>query len=314
MANSSDSGAKVQYLTVDENAEGQRIDNFLMARLKGVPKSWVYRVLRKGEVRVNKGRAKPTRKLEIGDEVRVPPVRRSDDKALTPGTGMQQAITDNILYEDDLLLIVNKPSGMAVHGGSGVSHGVIEALRAARPDAKFLELAHRLDRDTSGCLMLAKKRSSLKELQRLQVTNQVDKRYQALLDGRWRKGKQTVDVPLQKNTLKSGERMVRVDPEGKKAITHFTVLQHFSSSTLVEAKLETGRTHQIRVHAQYAGTPIVGDTKYETPDALAYWNEQGVKRLFLHAWRLSFPWEGKRFQIEAPLPAELQSVLEGISE
>ena len=314
MANSSDSGAKVQYLTVDENAEGQRIDNFLMARLKGVPKSWVYRVLRKGEVRVNKGRAKPTRKLEIGDEVRVPPVRRSDDKALTPGTGMQQAITDNILYEDDLLLIVNKPSGMAVHGGSGVSHGVIEALRAARPDAKFLELAHRLDRDTSGCLMLAKKRSSLKELQRLQVTNQVDKRYQALLDGRWRKGKQTVDVPLQKNTLKSGERMVRVDPEGKKAITHFTVLQHFSSSTLVEAKLETGRTHQIRVHAQYAGTPIVGDTKYETPDALAYWNEQGVKRLFLHAWRLSFPWEGKRFQIEAPLPAELQSVLEGIAE
>ena len=314
MANSSDSGAKVQYLTVDENAEGQRIDNFLMARLKGVPTSWVYRVLRKGEVRVNKGRAKPTRKLEIGDEVRVPPVRRSDDKALTPGTGMQQAITDNILYEDDLLLIVNKPSGMAVHGGSGVSHGVIEALRAARPDAKFLELAHRLDRDTSGCLMLAKKRSSLKELQRLQVTNQVDKCYQALLDGRWRKGKQTVDVPLQKNTLKSGERMVRVDPEGKKAITHFTVLQHFSSSTLVEAKLETGRTHQIRVHAQYAGTPIVGDTKYETPDALAYWNEQGVKRLFLHAWRLSFPWEGKRFQIEAPLPAELQSVLEGISE
>ena len=314
MANSSDSGAKVQYLTVDENAEGQRIDNFLMARLKGVPKSWVYRVLRKGEVRVNKGRAKPTRKLEIGDEVRVPPVRRSDDKALTPGAGMQQAITHNILYEDDLLLIVNKPSGMAVHGGSGVSHGVIEALRAARPDAKFLELAHRLDRDTSGCLMLAKKRSSLKELQRLQVTNQVDKRYQALLDGRWRKGKQTVDVPLQKNTLKSGERMVRVDPEGKKAITHFTVLQHFSSSTLVEAKLETGRTHQIRVHAQYAGTPIVGDTKYETPDALAYWNEQGVKRLFLHAWRLSFPWEGKRFQIEAPLPADLQSVLEGISE
>jgi len=314
VANSSDSGAKVQYLTVDENAEGQRIDNFLMARLKGVPKSWVYRVLRKGEVRVNKGRAKPTRKLEIGDEVRVPPVRRSDDKALTPGAGMQQAITDNILYEDDLLLIVNKPSGMAVHGGSGVSHGVIEALRAARPDAKFLELAHRLDRDTSGCLMLAKKRSSLKELQRLQVTGQVDKRYQALLDGRWRKGKQTVDVPLQKNTLKSGERLVRVDPEGKKAITHFTVLQHFSSSTLVEAKLETGRTHQIRVHAQYAGTPIVGDTKYETPDALAYWNEQGVKRLFLHAWRLSFPWEGKRFQIEAPLPAELQSVLEGISE
>ena len=314
MANSSDSDAKVQYLTVDENAEGQRIDNFLMARLKGVPKSWVYRVLRKGEVRVNKGRAKPTRKLEIGDEVRVPPVRRSDDKALTPGTGMQQAITDNILYEDDLLLIVNKPSGMAVHGGSGVSHGVIEALRAARPEAKFLELAHRLDRDTSGCLMLAKKRSSLKELQRLQVTNQVDKRYQALLDGRWRKGKQTVDVPLQKNTLKSGERMVRVDPEGKKAITHFTVLQHFSSSTLVEAKLETGRTHQIRVHAQYAGTPIVGDNKYETSEALAYWNEQGAKRLFLHAWRLSFPWEGKRFQIEAPLPAELQSVLEGISE
>ncbi len=216
MANSSDSGAKVQYLTVDENAEGQRIDNFLMARLKGVPKSWVYRVLRKGEVRVNKGRAKPTRKLEIGDEVRVPPVRRSDDKALIPGAGMQQAITDNILYEDDLLLIVNKPSGMAVHGGSGVSHGVIEALRAARPEAKFLELAHRLDRDTSGCLMLAKKRSALKELQRLQVTNQVDKRYQALLDGRWRKGKQTVDVPLQKNTLKSGERMVRVDPEGKR--------------------------------------------------------------------------------------------------
>src|SRR5210317_1736282 len=303
---------KVRQVKVSADEAGQRIDNFLARYLKGVPKSHIYRILRRGEVRVNSGRIRAHYKVCAGDTVRIPPVRvapaRHGQKA--PGFSLGQ----HILFENQRCLVINKPSGIAVHGGSGVSHGVIEALRAARPEAKFLELAHRLDRDTSGCLMLVKKRSALKELQRLQVTNQVAKRYQALLDGRWRKGKQTVDVPLQKNTLKSGERMVRVDPEGKKAITHFTVLQHFSSSTLVEAKLETGRTHQIRVHAQYAGTPIVGDNKYETPEALVYWNEQGAKRLFLHAWRLSFPWEGKRFQIEAPLPAELQSVLEGIAE
>lgn len=295
---------------------GQRIDNFLLARLKGVPKSWVYRVLRRGEVRVNKGRAKPTRRLAEGDVVRVPPLRVAQREQVTPGQGLQQAIQDAILFEDDQLLVVNKPSGIAVHGGSGVSHGVIEILRALRPDAPYLELAHRLDRDTSGLLMVAKKRAALSQLQRLQLSGRVEKRYLALLDGRWRKGKVTADVPLQKNTLKSGERVVRVDPQGKPAITHFTVrdnlVQQERAFTLVEAQLETGRTHQIRVHAQHLGTPICGDQKYGSDEANAGFRQQGLNRLFLHAWQLKFPWEGRPggYRFEAPLPPELEGFLE----
>lgn len=316
MTNSSEDVAKVRYFVVKEDAEGQRVDNFLIARLKGVPKSWVYRVLRRGEVRVNKGRAKPTRKLALGDEVRVPPVRQAQTDDIPPGDGLKQLVEQSILYEDDLLLVVNKPSGLAVHGGSGVSHGVIETLRALRPQAKYLELAHRLDRDTSGCLMLAKKRTALQQLQRLQLAGKVAKRYQALLCGRWRKGRVTVDAPLIKNTLKSGERVVRVDAAGKSAITHFEVMQRFEGFQLVEARLETGRTHQIRVHAQHQGTPIAGDAKYAHDECNRAAGELGLKRLFLHAWKLDMPWEGRPggYSFEAPLPAELQRILDRLSE
>jgi 23S rRNA pseudouridine955/2504/2580 synthase len=312
VADSGQNEPKVRYLVVKEDAAGQRIDNFLLTRLKGVPKSWVYRVLRRGEVRVNKGRAKPTRRLELGDEVRIPPLRTANRDATAPGTGLRDLIASSILYEDEQLLVVNKPSGVAVHGGSGVSHGVIEVLRALRPDAAYLELAHRLDRDTSGCLMLAKKRSALKQLQKLQLTGKVEKRYLTLLCGRWRKGRVTADAPLQKNTLRSGERVVRVDPEGKPAITHFEVLQRFPRAMLVEARLETGRTHQIRVHAQHLGSPIAGDPKYGRDEDNQAHRAAGLNRLFLHAWRLSFPWPGRRggYEFEAGLPEELSGYLE----
>lgn len=303
---------KVQYLVVGEDAAGQRVDNFLLTRLKGVPKSWVYRVLRRGEVRVNKGRVKPTRRLAQGDQVRIPPLRVSEQKTELPGRGLRQRVADAILHEDNDLLVVNKPSGIAVHGGSGVSHGVIEVLRSLRPNAPFLELAHRLDRDTSGCLMVAKKRSALQQLQKLQLSGQVEKRYLALLFGRWRKGKVTADAPLRKNTLRSGERVVRIDPMGKPAITRFEVLQRFDHGMLVEARLETGRTHQIRVHAKYLDAPIAGDPKYGDDAQNQAQKALGLDRLFLHAWRLALPWEGKKggYQFEAPLPPELRNYLE----
>lgn len=307
---------RVQMVTVDENNDGQRLDNFLIGRLKGVPRSWVYRVLRRGEVRVNKGRCKPARRLHAGDIVRIPPLRLAERPAQTPSGRLTDLIEKSICYEDDLLLIVNKPAGVAVHGGSGLSHGVIEILRASRPDAPFLELAHRLDRETSGCLMLAKKRSALRRLQELQREGKIEKRYLALLAGRSRKGAWRTDVPLQKNTLKSGERIVRVDPEGKPAITRFKVVQRFNDAFLVEATLETGRTHQIRVHAASDGTPILGDPKYGDEGANRSLREVGLRRLFLHASSLRFDWPGLRggFQIEAPLPTELQSVLETLKE
>lgn len=312
MASQAEQAPKVHYLVVGEDAAGQRIDNFLITRLKGVPKSWVYRVLRRGEVRVNKGRVKPTRRLAIGDQVRVPPLRVSEQKADSPGPGLRQRVADAILHEDNDLLVVDKPSGIAVHGGSGVSHGVIEVLRALRPDAPYLELAHRLDRDTSGCLMVAKKRSALQQLQKLQLSGQVEKRYLALLMGRWRKGRVTADAPLRKNTLRSGERVVRVDPLGKPAITRFEVLQRFDQAMLVEAKLETGRTHQIRVHAKHLDAPIAGDPKYGDDARNQDQKALGLERLFLHAWRLALPWEGKRggYLFEAPLPAELRNYLD----
>lgn len=313
MSNSSENASKVRYLVVKEDADGQRVDNFLLNRLKGVPRSWVYRVLRRGEVRVNRGRVKPTRRLRLGDEVRVPPVRMSESSPVSaPGAGLRQQIENAILYEDQDLLVVNKPSGIAVHGGSGLSFGVIEVLRALRPQASYLELAHRLDRDTSGLLLVAKRRPALRQLQKLQLAGRVEKRYLALVSGRWRRDRVTVDAPLKKNTLRSGERLVRVDPEGKAAVTHFEVLQRFDQAMLVQARLETGRTHQIRVHAAHLGTPILGDSKYGDEAADRQFRELGLNRLFLHAWRLDFPWEGRRggYRLEAPLPDELQQLLD----
>jgi len=304
--------SQVRLVTVDDNSDGQRLDNFLITQLKGVPRSWIYRVLRRGEVRVNKGRSKPARRLQTGDVVRIPPVRQAPEKPREAPEKLINLINESILYEDNLLIVINKPSGMAVHGGSGLSHGVIETFRAARPDAPYLELVHRLDRETSGCLMLAKKRSALRRLQELQRANQIEKRYLALLSGRSRKGRWRADAPLKKNTLKSGERVVRVDPEGKQALTHFQVERGFAEATLVEARLETGRTHQIRVHAAANGTPIVGDEKYGNEQINRLYRAQGLRRLFLHAVSLRFPWPEiiGGFSIEAPLPVDLQSLLE----
>ena len=316
MSNGGENVPKVRYLMVNEDADGQRIDNFLLRHLKGVPKSWVYRVLRRGEVRVNKGRAKPTRRLHIGDEVRIPPLRVSNkDSTLGPDAGLQQRLRNSILYQDRDLLVINKPSGVAVHGGSGVSFGVIEVLRSIYPDAPYLELAHRLDRDTSGCLMLARRRPALQQLQKLQLAGKVEKRYLALLGGRWRRDRMTADAALQKNTLRSGERVVRVDPQGKEAVTHFRVLKRFQRTMLVEARLETGRTHQIRVHAAYLGAPILGDDKYGDEQVNRHFRELGLKRLFLHAWKLDFPWAERSggYHFEAPLPDELKTCLEKLS-
>ncbi|WP_457669085.1 23S rRNA pseudouridine(955/2504/2580) synthase RluC [Thiolapillus sp.] len=305
--------AKVRYVTVDERGDGQRIDNFLLRELKGVPRTLIYRLLRKGEVRVNKGRVKPGRKLVQGDVVRIPPVRLPEaTEAGKPPRWQIENIEKSVIYEDKLLLILNKESGLAVHGGSGISFGVIELLRASHPQEKALELAHRLDRDTSGCLMLAKKRSALRTLQQLQREGRVRKRYLALLAGRWDKDRQQVKVPLKKNNLKSGERVVRVDAAGKHAHTEFRVVQRFSRATLVEAELKTGRTHQIRVHAQYLGTPILGDEKYGEEQANRDFRHLGLKRLFLHAASLRFPWPDREqdYAFEAPLPPELHKLLD----
>lgn len=299
---------------MDESSDGQRIDNFLLRELKGVPRAHIYRLLRKGEVRVNKGRAKANRKLSQGDVVRIPPVRLpTREEAAGPGRNLIEAIEKTIIYEDDLIMIVNKPSGFAVHGGSGVSFGVIEVLRALRPEAKFLELAHRLDRDTSGCLMVAKKRSALRILQDLQREGKVKKRYLALLKGHWRRGKEDVRVPLKKNILQSGERRVKVDPEGKDSRTIFRVKRAYAQATLVEAELKTGRTHQIRVHAAWLQSPILGDTKYGDDTANKWARSVGLKRLFLHAAYLQFSWPGRTdYKIEATLPADLAAVLESL--
>jgi len=303
----------VRLVTVDDSAEGQRVDNFLLKHLKGAPRTLIYRLLRKGEVRVNKGRVKPTYKLNIGDQVRIPPVRLAEPgEPVIVSDNQQASILKTIIYEDDLMIIVNKPSGWAVHGGSGVSLGVIEALRAARPELTQLELAHRLDRDTSGCLMLAKRRSALKSLQELQRRGAIKKRYLALLAGRWRKGQATVDMPLRKNTLAGGERVVRIDPEGKPSRTFYKVMDRYNEATLTEVTLDTGRTHQIRVHSAYLGTPILGDPKYGDAEANRAFRELGLRRLFLHAHSLAFTWPdtGERFDISAPLPDELQAVLD----
>jgi 23S rRNA pseudouridine955/2504/2580 synthase len=301
----------VSEVTVGEDSEGQRIDNFLLKHLKGVPKSRIYRILRKGEVRVNKGRIKPEYRLKCGDLVRIPPIRVSaKPAAASPGQRVQQLLENSILYEDKKLLILNKPSGMAVHGGSGVSFGVIEALRAMRPDAHFLELAHRLDRDTSGCLVIAKKRSALRAFQQLLREEGMEKVYLALVKGAWKGGKRRIDAPLRKNTLKSGERMVIVSDDGKPSLSIFTPETIYKDCSLMRVKLITGRTHQVRVHAQYSGHPIAGDDKYGDTAFNGTMAGRGLKRLFLHARELRFTLpEHVTIHVEAPLDENLQATL-----
>ena len=300
-----------QYLQVDREASGQRIDNFLLRHLKGVPRSHLYRVLRRGEVRVNKGRVKPKYRLRVGDEVRIPPLRRPVPDGAPPPLREAAWIEGAILYEDAQVLVIDKPAGLAVHGGSGLSHGLIELLRAARP-AQELELVHRLDRDTSGCLLVSKRRSALRELHRLLRDKAVDKRYLALLVGRLPRAEVTVEAALRKNVLQGGERVVRVDEvDGKPARTCFRRLRSLPGATLVEAQLVTGRTHQIRVHAAHLGLPLAGDEKYGDAEGNRALREVGLRRLFLHAAVLGFPngQDGRELEVRAPLPSELEAVL-----
>ena len=306
------SNPQVRLLVIDAEQQGQRIDNFLKTQLKGVPKSLIYRILRKGEVRVNKKRIKPEYKLVVGDEVRVPPVRVAEENEL-PSAKLSsiQALESMILFEDEVLIVLNKPAGMAVHGGSGLSFGVIEGLRALRPDARFLELVHRLDRDTSGCLLIAKKRSALKSLHEQLRLKTMRKQYSALVRGQWQPHVKVVNAPLLKNVLQSGERIVRVSPEGKPSETRFHILKRFSDATLIEASPITGRTHQIRVHTAHAGHPIACDDKYGESQFDERMRELGLQRLFLHASRLTFqhPVDQRELTMEAPLDPHLQKLL-----
>jgi 23S rRNA pseudouridine955/2504/2580 synthase len=303
---------KVQWVDITEENSGQRIDNFLITRLKGVPKSKIYRIIRKGEVRVNKGRISNRYKLEIGDVVRIPPVRvavRKNEVDLQPT--LKYSLENEIIFEDEVLVVLNKPSGFAVHGGSGISSGVIEAFRALRPDARFLELAHRLDKDTSGCLLVAKKRSALKKLHDLFRGDGVKKTYLALLVGEWDRKKQRVVAPLLKSTGKGGERMVKVNQAGKYAETSFKRLKKYNGFTLVEASPKTGRTHQIRVHSAWLGHPIVADTRYGDVKINSFLAKKGFRRLFLHAEQLQFnhPVSGEIMNFNAPLAQELEKLL-----
>ncbi|WP_163833915.1 23S rRNA pseudouridine(955/2504/2580) synthase RluC [Spartinivicinus ruber] len=301
----------VQYLTIDSEQAGQRLDNWLTTRLKGVPKGKIYRIIRKGEVRVNKARVKPEYRVVAGDIVRVPPVRVSQTTPKAqPHQKVLQDLEQSILYEDSQFLVLNKPSGLAVHGGSGISYGVIEGLRKLRPNIKSLELVHRLDRDTSGCLLVAKRRSMLRYLHEIIREGHIDKIYQAVVLGRWSKRRKQISAPLRKNEPRAGERIVKVDPEGKQALTEFEVIQYYPELTLVQAKPITGRTHQIRVHTQYAGHPIVGDEKYGDFAVNRQLKSKGFNRLCLHAAQLIFELpDGTLFNIEAPLPESIQQTL-----
>ena len=295
---------------ISEEAGGQRIDNYLLKILKGVPKSHVYRILRSGEVRVNSGRAKPAYRLRPGDELRLPPVRvaaQAPRATPPPNAKLEHAI----LYEDEHLLVLNKPSGLAVHGGSGISFGVIEQLRSQRPLARFLELVHRLDRDTSGLLLLAKKRSALTALHTELRAGRVKKYYLTLVKGKWRNAKQSVRLNLHKYVLASGERRVAVDTEGEASHTVFDLQQAWREFSLLRAELKTGRTHQIRVHLAHLGYPIAGDDKYGDFAFNKDLARAGLKRMFLHASRVSFkhPATATMLTLEAPLPDELQNFL-----
>lgn len=308
---------KVQFIEISASQAGQRIDNFLLTLEKGVPKSRIYRAIRKGEVRVNKGRIKQTYKIEAGDVIRVPPLQVSEKTAPTAiNESLQQQLLASIIFEDDAMLVLNKPSGLAVHAGTQIQVGVIEAFRLIKPELEFIELVHRLDRDTSGCLLIAKSRESLLNLQQQMLSDQIDKRYLTLLKGEMNSDEVYIEQPLQKNTVSSGERMVKVDPEGKTAKTLFIKRQGYGIAQLSEVKLFTGRTHQIRVHSAWSGHPVAGDDKYGDREFNKQMKTFGLKRLFLHAWRLGIhhPITQEPLLLEAPLPEKLQQVIKQLEQ
>ncbi|HVK53967.1 MAG TPA: RluA family pseudouridine synthase [Burkholderiales bacterium] len=302
----------VSWVIVDESGESQRVDNFLLKHLKGVPKSHIYRILRSGEVRVNSKRVQAEYKLAVGDRVRIPPIRVAEATVRQVRVPVGKRLAERILFEDDALLVINKPAGLAVHGGSGVSLGAIEQLRAEFPQFRFLELAHRLDRETSGVLLLAKKRSALTGLHAMLRDGGMDKRYLTLVAGQWKNGRQSVKLSLTKYLTPEGERRVSVDDDGQAAHTIFTLNENFKDFSLLEAELKTGRTHQIRVHLAHMGFPIAGDDKYGDFTLNKALPKQGLKRMFLHAHRVTFlhPLSRERTEIMAPLPTELEAFLE----
>ena len=310
----------VRFHEVDADLAGQRIDNFLMTQLKGIPKSLVYRIVRKGEVRVNKGRIKPDYKLKAGDRIRIPPVNLAVREAPPkPSYQLSEQLATAVVFENEGLLVVNKPSGLAVHGGSGVNLGLIETMRQIRPDARFLELVHRLDRDTSGCVMIAKSRRYLRYLQDELRARRVDKSYQALVHGHWPKRRKSVDIPLLRAELPNGERIVRAVAEGsadaKASLTQYRIQESFADCTLVVAKPVTGRTHQIRVHSLHAGHVILGDAKYAPRELLQAFKVFELNRLFLHACQLQLQLpDGERLKVEAPLADELVRVLDNLRQ
>lgn len=307
----------VRQLTIDTAHSGQRVDNFLITALKGVPRTHIYRLVRKGEVRINKGRTRPDYRLQVGDVVRIPPVRVTRTPALKPEAGEALAwLEQRVLYEDQAILALDKPAGVPVHAGSGLGWGVIEGLRAVRPNASFLELVHRLDRGTSGCLLIAKERQALLTLQAAWRTGEVEKQYLALLQGRWKGGEREIAVALQKNRLRSGERMTQIAPQGQEAVTRFMPKRIYAHASLMEIGLLTGRTHQARVHAVHTGHAIAGDDKYGEREFNKRMRSYGLRRLFLHASSLRFrhPAMRRPMQIDAPLSQDLQQVLVRLDE
>lgn len=299
----------VRKVRIDTELAGQRIDNFLRRELPGVPKSRLYRILRRGEVRVNGGRVRADYRLEDGDEVRIPPARVSTDPAAAP-PGRLASLEKRIIFEDKRLLVIDKPSGLAVHGGSGISHGVIELMREARPEIRDLSLAHRLDRETSGCLVLAKRRSALRELHEMFRNGKVEKNYLALVIGDWQLGDCLVDQPLYVEHRKNGERHVVINSRGKNAQTRFRLSRTLGKFSLLQCQPQTGRTHQIRVHAQHLGHAIAGDLRYGDPDSNHECKKLGLKRLFLHAQSISFADDsGNESLFVAPLAEDLESFL-----
>ncbi len=306
---SSDSFNQVQQLRVGPERDGQRVDNCLSALLKGVPRSLVYRLLRTGQVRVNGKRVKPDTRLAEGDLLRIPPVRTAQRETDAPPPGQAGDLNRRVIFEDRHFLVIDKPSGVASHGGSGVRHGAIELMRAARP-REHLELVHRLDRDTSGVLVMARSRAGLTGLQALIRDGAVTKQYLALLTGRPGKPRFDVNVPLRKFVRQGGERMVRVSPDGKPALTFFKQVERYRDACLMQVTLGTGRTHQIRVHAAHAGHPLAGDEKYGERETNRRLREQGLKRLFLHAARFDFEWGERSYGFSAPLPDDLRAFVD----
>ena len=297
-----------RFVTVDEFSVGQRLDNYLIKLLKGVPKSRIYRIIRKGEVRVNKGRKKADYKLKAEDLIRIPPIRTSTEKEIKPSQSLLKLLENAVLYEDKGMLIINKIHGMSVHGGSGISVGIIEALKSQYKEP--IELVHRLDRATSGCLILAKKRSVLKSLHSQLVNHQLEKRYTALVKDTWSKKKHTIDAPIYQNS-----RYSVIDSKGKDSLSHFHPIKNFElgdfNASLVEVSIETGRTHQIRVHAKFAGHPVAQDDKYGDGDFDQFMKKKGLNRLFLHAKTLTFtnPLTNEVQKVNAPLPDDLETFL-----